>query len=861
MGLDIFPSKHFRAILFRRWTMVKRSLRSVIISIVGTLIFSVLAIALQWLMVSMMKPKHMPTDFAVYLTEPDDLIYIGDKSDSFVDSVQSKIEKLYHEDTGITPNVVKYASSEKFQTDLYENLSESHFEYLVPFVIDYVENSAPYEMMIMYNSTTFSMSGSTDTQLFYSLVNVNRALWKYQFGDEASFTYKTSKLLKRLSQRIFGQLGPMLIACGLISIVPLIISQPITDICGEVRQYMVSCTLKIMPYWTATFLIDICIWVIVTTVVWAVFNAAQITSFHDNLFNSWYTLVFVGPSFLLFIYCFSFCFSSPESAARQAFMILIVILLVPVIVSIVRDSENPVWLDWIYSLFPHISIQQLLGIILTNMSNQKQPFSYYWKEPHAQIYLIMQWIDIIIYIIILTIIEMTRLSLQRKSAKRSFGDYHEFFKNAKSKHPVTQEAHDMEKEVKNNSDYAVRIDEVSRLFINTAGEPIPAVNCVSLGVKEGSLFGFLGANGAGKTTLIKMITGMLPPSDGSIEILGTKIENLEDPTVISICPQFNNHLCQELTSREHFKLYSLLFRMNPSDTKKNTENLIKVLELEELADKPLRELSGGDVRKLAIALSFLGPAKIILLDEPTASLDPVARHHVHDMILEFKGQKTFMLCTHLLSEAESLCDNISIMIKGNVYTVGSPQYLTQKFGTEFKIDVMLTDDSDETGTKCDEFFATELPTAVLSIKRPTARIYSIPASDTTLPVLFKKMQQGSDQDAGFSYYTCSSSSLERVFMEIVHMSENDDAEFHGAPNDGNDKKEESDDNTAVRTKSVSPQIAHDIENESSSQKVHSPEPTSKSSSRSSPKARPRASDSLPSSASIESLSDQDISSS
>jgi len=198
------------------------------------------------------------------------------------------------------------------------------------------------------------------------------------------------------------------------------------------------------------------------------------------------------------------------------------------------------------------------------------------------------------------------------------------------------------------------------------------------------------------------------------------------------------------------------------------------LELNEIADKPIRELSGGDVRKLTIALTFLGPAKIILLDEPTASLDPVARRHVHEMILANKEEKTFMLCTHLLSEAEFLCDNISIMIKGCVYTVGSPQYLSQKFGTEFKIDVMLKDESPENGEKCDQFFSTQLPTATLSIQRPKARIYSIPASDITLPDLFTKMQQGSEQDNGYSYYTCSSSSLERVFMEIVHMSENDD---------------------------------------------------------------------------------------
>ena len=144
------------------------------------------------------------------------------------------------------------------------------------------------------------------------------------------------------------------------------------------------------------------------------------------------------------------------------------------------------------------------------------------------------------------------------------------------------------------------------------------------------------------------------------------------------------------------------------------------------------------------------------------------------MITTFKGKKTFMLCTHLLSEAETLCDEISIMIKGNVYTCGSPQYLSSRFGTEYKIDLQLNDESQESSSKVDNFFAQHIPEAELNIMRPKARIYSVPATATTLPKLFETMQEGKNGDNGYNYYTCSSSSLERVFMEIVHMSECED---------------------------------------------------------------------------------------
>ena len=182
------------------------------------------------------------------------------------------------------------------------------------------------------------------------------------------------------------------------------------------------------------------------------------------------------------------------------------------------------------------------------------------------------------------------------------------------------------------------------------------------------------------------------------------------------------------------------------------------------------------MRKLAIALAFFSPANRILLDEPTSSLDPVARHCVHELILSYRGKKTFMLCTHLLNEAEMLCDVITIMIKGCVYTFGTPQYLSQKFGTEYKVDVMLDDDSDESYEKCDAFFQRAVPSAELTISRPKARIYTIPASSITLPDVFEVMGEGKRGDNGFCYYTCSSSSLERVFMEIVRLSESQEGD-------------------------------------------------------------------------------------
>jgi ABC-type multidrug transport system ATPase subunit len=776
---------HVRAILFRRWTLFLRSMKAMLISGVLTLIFSALAIVANYLMKSLMKDRVRPYDFnSFFHGDYDRLVVTLPESDTTPDDIEMIriLGEMYRNDTGRTAEIRNFSSRDALNRWMYDNACQKVNPEGVVMGVGFHDRFPPF---YPYNLTAYYNGTWIRNEEMAARIQLTRLAWKKEFGPETDFRFSVTRLMKKLMDMMFGQMAPMLIVCGLISVIPLIISQPIIDIRGEVRDYMISCTLTLVPYWGATFLVDLLIWVILVNLVWVVFIAFQIVAILDNLFASWYAFMCMGPSFILFVYCLSFAFGSAESATRQMFILLVLVMLVPMIVMIVRQEPNPTWLDWIYALIPHIAEMQILQDVLVHVNILKQPLSYYWKPKSDRMdgtsslpYLIMQFVDIVIYAILLFVIETMRSLLSKRYTKFAFSGYEDFFNQVKSRHPVTEEVREMESAV--NSDtggFAVRIVDCSRLFFNTAGEPIAAVNRVTLGVRENSVFGFLGANGAGKTTLIKMITSLLPSSSGAIYINGIDISENHDPELLSICPQFNSHLCDEMTPREHFRLYRLLHRMDTDEAIRYADELVEVLDLTAHADKPVRELSGGNQRKLAVALSFFAPSKIVLLDEPTSSLDPVARHHVHDMIGNHRGRKTFMLCTHLLSEAESLCDQISIMIKGCVYTCGTPQYLSQKFGTEFKIDVMLNKDDSTANEKCTRFFTEQLPQAVLTILRPNVRIYSIPSDIITLSDLFTAMENGAGPENGFGYYTCSSSSLERVFMEIVHLSEHEDAVF------------------------------------------------------------------------------------
>ncbi|KAH0788776.1 ABC transporter family protein [Histomonas meleagridis] len=761
-------TSHFKAVLFRKYIMIKRSWRSFIFTIVACIVASALAIAIYYAMAYFMQPGTNKITFEDFAQNSNFLLFVDDGSLPEFPYLKQSLINLYERELGQTPDSLTFNSSDELNSWVVQQETSLQQPTYIPMGVQFYQTQNNAFAM----STWFNTSGYHETSDQFTVdFLATKAVWNYIYGGNFTLTFTVSA--SRSIEYYFGNIGPIILVAGLYSIIPLIITQPIIDITGEIRSYMVSCTLKIFPYWLGTFLLDFIVWIFTTTIIWAIFCIAQIQAFLDNLLTTWYTMVMLGPSFIIFMYVISFLFDSPESANRQCFLTFIIVLLVPYVIQCVRWKPNPVWLEWIYSLIPPLSLQRIFSYVLSNIGPLRQSFSYYWKEATSQSFLIMDFGNILIYSFILFIIESVRNSIKRKLAKNSFNNYNEYFQELKDKQEITPDVLEMRERVENSHDFAVRIDNVSRLFFNTEGKPIPAVNHVSLGIDKGCLFGFLGANGAGKTTLIRMITSLLPPSDGTIEINGVDISKFHDPTIISVCPQFNNHLCNEMTPAEHFKLYGMLFEFDKEEEEKSIR-LIHDLELEELKDKPLQDLSQGDVRKLAVALSFYSRANIILLDEPTASLDPVARHNVQELILEYKSDKTFMLCTHLLSEAEFLCDIISIMVKGSVYAIGTPQQLTERFGTIYKIDIMLRNDSDEEAEKCTNFIEKTLPTAKMEISRPAARLYDVPATDIELAELFALMENGMNGDNGYCYYTCSSSSLEHVFMEILKMSETDE---------------------------------------------------------------------------------------
>uniref|UniRef100_A0A8D0GPC9 ABC transporter domain-containing protein n=1 Tax=Sphenodon punctatus TaxID=8508 RepID=A0A8D0GPC9_SPHPU len=211
-----------------------------------------------------------------------------------------------------------------------------------------------------------------------------------------------------------------------------------------------------------------------------------------------------------------------------------------------------------------------------------------------------------------------------------------------------------------------------------------AVNGLSLNFYEGQITSFLGHNGAGKTTTMSILTGLLPPSSGTAYILGRDICSEMDSIrkTMGMCPQ-HNVLFDILTVEEHIWFYGRLKGLSGKQVQDEMDQIIQDVGLPHKRQERTKNLSGGMQRKLSVAIAFVGGSKVIILDEPTAGVDPYSRRGIWELLLKYRAGRTVILSTHYMDEADLLGDRIAIISQGRLCCCGSPLFLKTKLGTGY----------------------------------------------------------------------------------------------------------------------------------------------------------------------------------
>ena len=257
---------------------------------------------------------------------------------------------------------------------------------------------------------------------------------------------------------------------------------------------------------------------------------------------------------------------------------------------------------------------------------------------------------------------------------------------------------DVEKEMieienSDNKTYAIKVDKLRKVHKLGKGRYKVAVDRLSFGVKNGECFALLGVNGAGKTTTFKILSGDYIQTSGRAFINGYEIpaEMVQARKNIGYCPQFDS-LLELLTAKEHLELYAAIKGIPPHMRARIIEKHLREMNLKEYENIPAGTYSGGNKRKLCVAIAMIGNPAVVFLDEPSTGMDPEARRFMWNVISKIsreRKQSSIILTTHSMEEAEALATKMGIMVNGNLKCLGTSQHIKSKYGGGYEIEIKL----------------------------------------------------------------------------------------------------------------------------------------------------------------------------
>jgi ABC-2 type transport system ATP-binding protein len=281
---------------------------------------------------------------------------------------------------------------------------------------------------------------------------------------------------------------------------------------------------------------------------------------------------------------------------------------------------------------------------------------------------------------------------------------------------------------------------------------------VTFDVREGEIFGFVGPNGAGKTTTLKILMGLISPSQGSASILGCDVAESEFRNQIGFLPE-NPYFYPFLTAREILDFYARLCGVESGRRAARVDELLEVVNLSHAADSRLRTFSKGMLQRVGVAQALVNDPKIVFFDEPMSGLDPIGRKEIRDVILSLRAAgKTVFMTTHILHDVEMICDRVAIIVKGAIRYQGAVEDFLPD--STVSTDVVLAQLPDAMAVKLEERFPVEM--------RGLGELVEL-----TMPEKLVSEVLGAALESGAEVVSVTPhrSSLEEVFLNAVQEGE------------------------------------------------------------------------------------------
>jgi ABC-2 type transport system ATP-binding protein len=239
----------------------------------------------------------------------------------------------------------------------------------------------------------------------------------------------------------------------------------------------------------------------------------------------------------------------------------------------------------------------------------------------------------------------------------------------------------------NGKEIMIKIESLSKSF-----GKIKALDNLNLDVKRGELLGIIGPNGAGKTTAIRITCCILKPDSGDVLVDGMSIhqEPIKIKSMIGYLPEEPN-LYERFKARDLLRYFAELYDVPKDKITGRIDEMLELVGMTHRADDRINTFSKGLRQRIGIARALVHDPQILIFDEPTMGLDPATSNNIREFIRELKGDKTIILCTHYMDEADSLCDRVAILNQGKIMDMGTPQDLKSKIHGDIILNIEVED--------------------------------------------------------------------------------------------------------------------------------------------------------------------------
>nr|XP_040033146.1 ATP-binding cassette sub-family A member 5 [Gasterosteus aculeatus aculeatus] len=501
-------------------------------------------------------------------------------------------------------------------------------------------------------------------------------------------------------------------------------------------------------------------------------------------------LIFLyGISSIFFSFMLTPLFKKPKFASTVGSMLTVVFGCLSLFTVLMKDFPQPlVWLLCLLS--PTAFSVGIAQVVYLEAQGDGAVFSSLASGPHPlYVPLLMLVLDCVLYLLLAVYLDQVLPGEFRKQRSLVYFLKPSYWSKRRKHYVEVSSVYDAEAKGAPDGDEsvepvsaefrgkeAIRINNIQKVY-KEKDNVVEALRGLTFDIYEGQITALLGHSGAGKSTLMNILCGICTPSGGSATIYGSPVAEMADGSdmkqLVGICPQFNI-IFDVLTVEEHLRIFAAVKGILPSDIDAEVSKVLKDLDLEKIKSAQAKNLSGGQKRKLSVGIAILGDPKILLLDEPTAGMDPCSRHQVWALLKSRRAGRVIVLSTHYMDEADILADRKAVISQGMLRCVGSSMYLKVKCAVGYHLR-MSTNQGCGAENIC-SLVTQHVPKATLSRAHEAELTFTLPfESMDTFSGLFSELER--QPDLGIINYGVSMTTLEDVFLRLEAEAEVDQADY------------------------------------------------------------------------------------